>query len=62
MEITVPEEFHTEIYKEKLSYNISSQESFERLMNSAIMNDKAFTDGVLTQDPSAFNETLNWDL
>jgi len=58
----VPDQYQTDSYKERIAYNISSQESFERLMNAASMNDKAFTDGVLTQDPSAFNETLNWDL
>jgi len=66
VEITVPEEFHTETYKkkykEKLAYDISSKESLERLNNSAIFNEEEFTTGALTEDPSTFNGTIDWSL
>lgn len=64
VEITVPEEFHTEIYKEKykekLAYDISSQESLDRLENSAFFNDTNLTEGPLTD--STLYKTIDWSL
>ena len=58
----VPLEYQTDSYKEKLEYDISSKESLDRLNNSAIFNEEEFTTGALTEDPSTFNETIDWSL
>ena len=58
----VPLEYQTDSYKERITYMASAEESLERLNNSAIFNEEEFTTGSLTEDPSAFNETIDWSL